>query len=121
MYVYHQNMRNYGGASVKRNLQFIRAFHEINAMQPSECLIAGCTEMLNAKTAATNSLSLGHSLSQLLDTELYIWVGSTTGGQTAGRTEYISILYNLLHHFHPLYQKVSFVLMVSIFLEPSTI
>ena len=90
-------MRNYGGASVKRNLQFIRAFHEINAMQPSECLIAGCTEMLNAKTAATNSLSLGHSLSQLLDTELYIWVGSTTGGQTAGRTEYISILYSHSH------------------------
>lgn len=91
-YLFHQNMRVYGGGSVDRNDAFRQAFSEISddIGHTSRILVAGFTEVMNSKVCAKELPGLALKLDPALKTTYFLACGITALTRTLV-PEYVAI------------------------------
>jgi hypothetical protein len=79
--VFHQNMRDFGGAAPWRNTNFGLAFTAINGVTGANYVVAGFTEVMNGATSRPVLAGLAAQLDPGLTRLAVIETGCTVGGQ----------------------------------------
>lgn len=90
-YLFHQNMRVYGGGSPERNGLFDLAFNDIRAATGHDFDVAGFTEIVNWGTALGALQARSHLLTPGLTEVVLIHVGTPA---VSGKPEFIGIAWN---------------------------